>query len=215
VSLETCAQLGITIVHLSQSSLSHKSVSTGISIVYTPSAQVTHHLIPTYVANASIAASLISLAQFVKLEWLQEVLRSSDVLEEKIVLPTISKHRPTFSPSLSPSQKVFKVWEPNEERVNMFAEYRFLVLGEKTRDMDGDLRTLIKRGEGAIDTFDIAGGVTKLHKALTRGQAKENQKLVVVADVKDIKACIGEDEWKKLVAEVQRYNIPCTLPVTR
>lgn len=93
----------------------------------------------------------------------------------------------------------------------MFVEYRFLVLGEKTRDMDGDLRTLIKRGEGAIDTFDVAGGVSKLHKALTRGQAKENQKLVVVADVKDIKACIGEDEWKKLVAEIQRYNLPYTL----
>ncbi|KAF7760865.1 hypothetical protein Agabi119p4_10274 [Agaricus bisporus var. burnettii] len=195
LSLETCAQLGI-------------------SIVYTPSAQVTHHLIPTYVANASIAASLISAAQFVKFEWLHEILKSSDALEEKFVLPTISKYRPTFSPSLSPSQKVFKVWEPNEERINMFAEYRFLVLGEKTRDMDGDLRTLIKRGEGAIDTFDIAGGVTKLHKALTRGQAKENQQLVVVADVKDVKACIGEDEWKKLVVEVESFDLHITYPET-
>lgn len=181
-----------------------------MSIVYTPSPQVTHHIIPTYVANASIAASLISAAQFVKFEWLSEILKSADAFEDKFVLPTLSKYRPTFSPSLSPSQKVFKVWEPNEERLNMFAEYRFLVLGEKAREMDGDLRELIKRGGGFIETFDIAGGVAKLHKALARGQAKESQRLVVVADVKDVKAAIGHDEWKKLVAEVQRYDIPCT-----
>lgn len=88
----------------------------------------------------------------------------------------------------------------------MFAEYRFLVFGEKVREVESDLRELIKRGGGFLETFDVAGGVARLHKALTRGQAKESRQLVVVADVKDMKAAVGQDEWKKLVAEVQRYD---------
>ncbi|KAJ3577006.1 hypothetical protein NP233_g54 [Leucocoprinus birnbaumii] len=195
VSLETCAQLGI-------------------SIVYTPNEHVTHHILPTYVANAAVAASLISAAQFVKFEWLLEILKHEATLEENYALPNVSKFRPTFSPSLSPSQKVFKVWEPNEERINMFSQYRFLVFGEKTRDVEGDLRELMHRGGGQIDTFDVAGGITKLHKALARGQAKEGQQLVVVADVKDMKAAIGADEWKKLAEEVQSFELPITYPET-
>ncbi|KAF9445795.1 hypothetical protein P691DRAFT_251672 [Macrolepiota fuliginosa MF-IS2] len=195
VSLEVCSKLGI-------------------SIVYTPSPHITHHIIPTYIANASVAASLISAAQFVKLEWLSDILKNIDTLEETFVLPPISKYRPTFSPSLSPSQKVFRVWEPNEERLNMFAEYRFLVFGEKIREVEGDLRELIKRGGGYLETFDVAGGVAKLHKALTRGQAKEGQQLVAVADTKDVKAAIGQDEWKKLVAEVRSFGLHITSPET-
>lgn len=147
---------------------------------------------------------------------MSDILRNADTLEETCVLPLISKYRPTFSPTLSPSQKVFKVWEPNEERLNMLAEYRFLVFGEKVREVESDLKDLIQRGGGFLDTFDVAGGVVKLHKALTRCQAKEGQLLVVVADAKDMTAAIGENEWKKLVAEVQRFENTrvCKLPLS-
>ncbi|KAF5348255.1 hypothetical protein D9756_010524 [Leucocoprinus leucothites] len=195
VSLETCARLGV-------------------SIVYTPNAHVTHHILPTYVSNASVAASLISAAQFVKFEWLLEILKNEASLEENFALPNISKFRPMFSPTLSPSQKVFKVWEPNEERFDMFTKYRFLAFGEKAREIESDLRELIKRGGGLLETFDVAGGVAKLHKALTRGQAKESRQLVVVADVKDMKAAIGANEWKKMVEEVQSFGLSITYPET-
>lgn len=180
---------------------------TGISIVYTSNEHITHHILPTYTATPSVASSLISAAQFVKFEWLLEVLENGASLEENFILPNISKFRPTFSPSLGPAQKIFKVWEPNEERFNIFAEYRFLVFGEKTREIESDLRDLIKRGGGFIETFDVAGGVAKLHKALTRGRAKENQRLVVIAEVKDMQAAIGTDEFKKLTDEIERCNI--------
>lgn len=209
VSLETCAQLGQCTPPHPRYLYIVDTICAGISIVYTPNEHVTHHILPTYVANAAVAASLISAAQFVKFEWLLEILKHEATLEENYALPNVSKFRPTFSPSLSPSQKVFKVWEPNEERINMFSQYRFLVFGEKTRDVEGDLRELMHRGGGQIDTFDVAGGITKLHKALARGQAKEGQQLVVVADVKDMKAAIGADEWKKLAEEVQRYESYC------
>jgi len=179
----------------------------GISIVYTSNEHITHHILPTYIATPSVASSLISAAQFVKFEWLLEALKNEALLEENFILPNISKFRPTFSPSLGPSQKVFKVWEPNEDRFNIFAEYRFLVFGEKTREIESDLRDLIKRGGGFIETFDVAGGVAKLHKALTRGRAKENQRLVVIAEVKDMQAAIGTDEFKKLTDEIERCNI--------
>jgi hypothetical protein len=136
-----------------------------------------------------------------------EIIKNADSLEENFALPSTSKYRPTFSPTLNPSQKVFRVWEPNEERFNIFFPYRFLVFGEKVREIEGDLRELIKRGGGFIETFDVAGGVAKLHKALSRGQAKEGQQLVVVVDVKDVTAAIGRDEWKRLAAEVNRYAI--------
>lgn len=180
---------------------------TGISIVHTSNEHITHHILPTYTATPSVASSLISAAQFVKFEWLLEVLENGASLEENFILPNISKFRPTFSPSLGPAQKIFKVWEPNEERFNIFAEYRFLVFGEKTREIESDLRDLIKRGGGFIETFDVAGGVAKLHKALTRGRAKENQRLVVIAEVKDMQAAIGTDEFKKLTDEIERCNI--------
>ncbi|KXN89540.1 hypothetical protein AN958_05566 [Leucoagaricus sp. SymC.cos] len=195
LSLETCNELGV-------------------SIVYTPNSYVTHHILPTYVANASVAASLISAAQFVKLEWLLEILKNEGSLEDNFVLPSISKFRPTFSPTLNPSQKVFKVWEPNEERFNIFSGYRFLVFGEKTREIESDLRELIKRGGGFIETFDVAGGVAKLHKALARGQAKEKRQLVVVADVKDMKAAIGSEEWAKIATVVQSFGLSITYPET-
>jgi hypothetical protein len=153
----------------------------------------------------------VSAAQFVRLEWLLEILKNADSLEENLVIPSLSKYRPSFSPFLNPSQKVFKVWEPNEERLNLFSEYRFLVFGEKTREIETDLRELIKHAGGFLETFDVAGGPAKLHRALTRGQAKEAQQLVVVADAKDMKAVIGHDEWGKLVAEVQRCGITLLL----
>lgn len=198
VSLEACASLGI---HL----------------VQTPNSHVTHHLTLNYIANALTAASLVSASQFVKPEWLHEVVRlgnlpknsdpsSGTSLEDIFSLPQISKFRPNFSPSLPPSQKIFKVWEPNEERLHMFQSYRFICIGEKAREIENDMRGLIHRGGGSLETFDVQSGVAKLHKALTRSQAKEGKKTVVVGDDDAMSTAIGIPAWKALVVEAKSFN---------
>lgn len=184
-----------------------------------PSAHVTHHLTSTYSATLSIATSLLSACQFVKPEWLHEIIRIGTLprnnepstgisLEDNFSLPLISKFRPTFSSTLPPSQKLFKIWEPNEERLNMFQGYRFICAGEKAREIDTDLRDLLTRGGGTIETFDVQGGVSKLHKALTRGRAKEGKGVVIVGDQKLIQTAVGDEGWNELLAEAKTY-VPC------
>jgi hypothetical protein len=186
----------------------------GIHLVQTPNSHVTHHLTLNYIANALTATSLLSASQFVKPEWLYEVVRlgnlpknsdpsSGTSLEDIFLLPQISKFRPNFSPSLPPSQKIFKVWEPNEERVNMFQSYRFICIGEKAREIESGMRELIHRGGGSLETFDVQSGVAKLHKALTRSQAKEGKKTVVVGDDDAMSTAVGKLAWKDLVVEAK------------
>ncbi|RDB24208.1 Nibrin [Hypsizygus marmoreus] len=199
VSLEACASLGINVVHV-------------------PDSHVTHHLLSTYTAVPVVAASLLSACQFAKPEWLGEVIRlgslpkNSDpsngvALEQTFSLPPISRYRPAYSPSLSVPQKEFRVWEPNEERLSLFAGYRFLCVDEKARELDGDFKLVIERGGGSYETFDPSGGTAKFHKALVRGQAKEGKKLVVVGKEKSIIAAIGQDGWKELVAEAKTFEL--------
>lgn len=188
----------------------------GVNVVITPDPQVTHHLISTYTANSLIAASLVSACQFVKPEWLHEVIRLGNLpvnndlsdgvsLERVFALPPINKYRPSFSPTLPTSQKVFKVWEPNEERLNMFQGYRYLCVGEKGREIDGDLREVISRAGGQIETFDAHSGKVKWHKALARGQAKEGKKLVVVGDKKSLQTAVGQGGWDELMSEAKGF----------
>lgn len=192
----------------------YSQIITGVAIVHVPNQHVTHHLLSSYTANPIVAASLLSACQFVKPEWLVEVIRlgslekSSDPsngvsLEQLFVLPPITKYRPSYSASLSLSQKEFRVWEPNEERLSMFTGYRFLCVDEKARELDGDFKEVIERGGGSYETFDTTAGKAKFHKALARGQAKEGKKLIVVGKQKSIQATIGKDGWKDLVVEAK------------
>ncbi|GLB42770.1 hypothetical protein LshimejAT787_1202190 [Lyophyllum shimeji] len=197
VSLEACASLGVHVVHI-------------------PHRDVTHHLLPSYTAQPIVAASLLSACQFAKLEWLMEVIRlgalpkDSDPsqgvsLEHTFNLPPLNKYRPTYSPTLPTSQKEFRVWEPNEERLSMFSTYRFLYVDEKARF--GDFKEVIERGGGSFETFDATGGRTKFHRALTRGQAKEGKKQVIVGKQKSLVAAIGKDAYGELVEEAKPFGL--------
>lgn len=180
----------------------------------TPSPHVTHHLTPNYVATPTMAVSLLSACQFVKPEWITEVIRLGNLprnndpsdgvpLEQTFALPLASKYRPVFSPSLQPLQKAFNVWEPNEERLNMFSKYRFLWVDEKARELDGNFKDVIERGGGSFEMFDVHGGKAKLHRALTRGQAKEGKKQLVIGKENSVQAAIGKDGWKEFVNEIK------------
>ncbi|KAG5646780.1 hypothetical protein DXG03_002156 [Asterophora parasitica] len=184
-----------------------------LQIVHIPNPHVTHHIVPSYTAQPLVAASLLSACHFAKLEWLTEVIRLGTLpkvaqgisLESSFDLPPLNNYRPTFSPSLPTSQKEFRVWEPNEERLMMFSTLRFLYVDEKARI--GDYKEVIERGGGSFETFDIAGGQSKFHRALARGQAKEGKKQVVVGKEKSISAAVGKEAWRELVEEAKSFGL--------
>ena len=158
-----------------------------------------------------MAASLLSASQFVKPDWLEEIIRlgtaeqGQSTLENDFALPPLSKYRPSFSPNLQDSQKVFKVWEPNEERMNMLNNYRFFLVSEKLHGIASDIRDLIQRGGGAYEALDIQAGKLKWHRALVRGNAKDGQKLVLVGDKDSLKAAIDGHDWQDLIHEVEMH----------
>jgi hypothetical protein len=154
----------------------------------------------------------------VKPEWLMEVLRLGNLarnneqsngtsLEDHFVLPQETKFRPSFSPSLMPSQKAFDIWEPNEERVNFFGPMRFICLLEKVTQADSEVREAIHRGGGTLEVFDIHSGIAKFRKALTRSQAKDGKQTVVIGDADAMQTAIGTEDWDKLVSEARRYPL--------
>ena len=189
--------------------------------MYIPHAEITHHLTTQYAANLTTATSLLALSKFVKPEWLQEVIRLGKLpknneeatgvcLEDHFVLPQESKFRPGYSPSLLQAQKNFGLWEPNEERVKLFHPCRFICLQEKPTDLDSDIRETIHRGGGTLETFDIHSGIPKFHKALTRSQAKEGKKTVVVGDPDHMQTAVGEDTYAQFVTESKRRALFCS-----
>jgi len=159
---------------------------------------------------------LLSLCQFVKPEWLQEVIRlgklsrrneqqNGSSLEDHFALPQESKYRPAFPPSLLSSMKKLSIWEPNEERVNLFQTCRFICLHEKITASDTELRNVIHRGGGILENFDIHSGISKFRRALSRSQAKEGKKTVVIGDLDAMRLFIGEEFWNDFLTEAQRY----------
>jgi hypothetical protein len=169
-----------------------------------PAAEATHHLTSTYSASPSLAASLIASCQIVKPEWLEEVVRLVESNSDSFpTLPQVTKYRPTFSSALPPIQKVFKIWEPNEERLALFRKFRFLCVGEKAREVPLEFRTLINRGEGSIEAFDVNSGVDKFQKAIRRGLAKEGKSLVILGEQSSLETAIGKTAWAELVNEAK------------
>lgn len=147
-----------------------------------------------------------------KPEWLQEVLRLGDSpspgtlspFEENFNLPSATKYRPGFASTLDPPQKVYNIWEPNEERLHIFKDYRFLCVGEKARPAPLDLRQMLERGDGTYESFDVHLGVDKFRRAVTRGRAKQGKKLVLVGDEGLLAAAVGKDVLRDFVQEVTK-----------
>jgi len=177
---------------------------------------VTHHIATHYMADIPCSISLLSLCQFVKPEWLQEVIRlgmlargTSASLEDHFLLPNENKYRPDFGTTLLPAQKALNIWVPNEERVNLFRNCRFICLHEKVTTTDTELREVLHRGGGLLENFDIHSGIQKFRRALSRSQAKEGKKTVVVGDLDSMQLAIGSDDWKELMTEARRYATFC------
>jgi hypothetical protein len=188
----------------------------GLKLVHTPDTEVTHHITTHYTADLPCSISLLSLCQFVKPEWLQEVIRlgmlprgidqSTGVpLEDHFLLPHENKYRPDFGTNLLPAQKALNIWAPNEERVNLFRTCRFICLHEKITTTDTELREVLRRGGGLLENFDIHHGIQKFRRALSRSQAKEGKKTIVVGDLDSMQLAIGGDSWKEFVTEAQKY----------
>ncbi|KAH9848237.1 hypothetical protein C2E23DRAFT_889273 [Lenzites betulinus] len=185
----------------------------GIHAVLTPHAEITHHLTPTYSLNPAIATSLISLANFVKPEWLTAVLDAGkaeegelSALEETFVLPPTAKYRPTFSPTLPSRLKKFDIWQPNEERVGMFRDHRFIFAGEKGAEAPSTLKELVRRGEGEYECFAVESGPERFRRVLAKGKARDPT-LVLVADRHAVAPAIGDEAWESLVDEAKSFGL--------
>ncbi|KAJ7785568.1 proline-rich protein [Mycena olivaceomarginata] len=198
--LTSCAALGIHLVHL-------------------PGQHITHHLTDSFAATTSQALSLVSSAAFVNSGWLKEIARLGDLplhsdpstglsLEQTFKLPPIiTKYRPTFDEGLPSEQQAFKIWEPNEERMNMFSSYRFICVGEAKRQIDSEMRELLTRASGKIEVFDVKGGAEKWRGAISRAKAKAKQNLVPIADEEACEAAIGKDGWKKIAETTRVFGL--------
>ncbi|TFK51444.1 hypothetical protein OE88DRAFT_1680259 [Heliocybe sulcata] len=192
----------------------------GISVVHTFNPDVTHHLTPSFSLTTHIATSLLCAAHLVKPEWLDEVIRlgelslGPDSLEFNCTLPQETKYRPTFSPSLPPALKVFRVWEPSEDRLQLFRGYRFIFVGEKGREIPGDLRDLVSNGGGQYEAFSVDSGRARLHQVLAKGKQKVagGKGLVLVADEGNMVPAVGRDGWQELVEEARSYDLNFTPP---
>ncbi|THH18656.1 hypothetical protein EW146_g2373 [Bondarzewia mesenterica] len=199
--------------------------SLGINVVRSLHPAITHHLAPTFTLSPLLSTSLLTASQFVKPQWLEEILRlgllppnDPKSLEWTFALPPESKHRPGFSASLHPDLKKFKTWEPNEERLNMFRGCRFVFVGEKGREVSSEYRTLVERGQGECELFTVDAGLVKWKRTLDKAKAwaKEKKGMVsLVADDKAMETAVGRDGWRELVdgaKEVHSAGLRFILP---
>ncbi|KAJ3712490.1 hypothetical protein C8R42DRAFT_615611 [Lentinula raphanica] len=188
------------------SSILTSCAALGINVVSTPHPAVDYHITALYTPTPEIGTSLLTRSNFVKLEWLEEIIELCSKPDSyDYVSPPLAKYRPAFSPSLDPKHKKFSVWEPAQKRFDLFRDHRFLCVAEKEKDIDSTLRAFIARGSGAIETFCASSGLSKWREALTRGTAKDAT-LVLVADRDTIVAAVGESCWQELCEEASRYQ---------
>jgi hypothetical protein len=175
----------------------------------------THHLLSTFCLNAQIATSLLSAVQFVKPEWLDELIRlgslpaESDASPERsFALPPVNKFRPSVSATLPHTLKSTKIWEPSGERVQLFQDFTFLFVGENGREVEVGIRDLVLRGHGECEAFAAEGGRVKWRQALSRVKASKSQmgmkKVVTAADPPSMKTTIGPSAWAELMQESRR-----------
>jgi hypothetical protein len=194
----------------------------GISTTSTCSHESTHHLVSSYAINAVIAASLISATQLVKPEWLEEVIRLGTLpaksdgpngtpLERTFSLPPATKFRPVLPGTLPPPLRSVKVWEPNEERLALFQRFKFIFVGEQGREVGGDMKELLRRGDGQLETFAVHEGKARWHEALSKSkrqvpQDDRGKALVIISDQKLMSASLGNSLWNEFVEVARRLS---------
>ncbi|KAF9013786.1 hypothetical protein BDZ89DRAFT_457079 [Hymenopellis radicata] len=188
--------------------------SLAISLVYTHNPHVTHHITQHCDATPAIAASLLSACSIVTPEWLNEVVRvgalpgdDKDSLEFNFHLPSSKKYYPKCAKSLDKKFQKDTIWLPNESRLDLFKSFRFLCVGDQSRDVDSDLRVMIERGGGAIETFNVQDGVLKWKKALSRGVAKEGARVLAIADPEAMTSAVGKATWDKFIGEATDFHV--------
>ncbi|KAF9221049.1 hypothetical protein BS17DRAFT_785815 [Gyrodon lividus] len=194
----------------------------GISLLTSSSSLATHHLTPKYELTVPLTTSLLSAAQLVKVEWLQELIRLGSTPDdtdpfkltplERVFNPSLeSKYRPVFAPALPPSLKSFKFWEPNEERLHLLRGYRFVLLGDSEGEVDCETRELIIRGDGEYECFPMKSGQAKWRQMLAKAQRKVEEaglKVVIVTRERVIQVTVGSDKWQEMVADAQSMSLP-------
>lgn len=127
----------------------------------------------------------------------------ADSLEFTFVLPSPTKFRPTAAASLPSALKAANVWEPNEERLELFRDHRFIFVGEKGREAQEALKDLVKRGQGQYECFAVDGGKLALHKVLAKAKGK-GKDVTLIAEEEAMVAAVGTDGWKELADEAAR-----------
>ncbi|KAH7923577.1 hypothetical protein BV22DRAFT_1048062 [Leucogyrophana mollusca] len=195
-----------------------------ISALTKPHALHTHHLTAKFETSVPVMTSLLSATQLVKPEWLNELIRLGDTpdesnpfscsaLEQAFHPPLENKYRPVFSPSLPTPLKLFKVWEPNEERINILRGYRFVLVAERDGEVDGDLRELVVRGGGEYEGFNIRSGHGKWRQLLAKGKRKVEElgsigkELIIVAEDAKMQDALGSASWKNFVADAKSLGL--------
>lgn len=182
----------------------------GINFVVMHNPSITHHLTPSIALTPAVATSLLIAAHFVKPNWLTDFLISATLPptdpkspEFKLNLLSESKYHPAFTSSVLPEIKNFeKYWRPNEERMNFLSKYKFIFVGEAGREVGSEYQTLVERGSGELEAFDVAAGLEKWSKAIEKGKkwaTKNNGRLVLVADSEVMEAAVGKKVWKTFV----------------
>jgi len=180
---------------------------------------LTHHITSKYEFAPSLAISLLSAAQLVKAEWLQEYIRlgnTSDernsfkltALEQTFAAPPENKYRPAFSPALPSLLRSFKFWEPSEERLNFLKEYRFVLLANKDGELDSDTRELALRGGAEYDGFCMTSGHSKWRQMLAKAKRKKEEvgiNMVIISNKGVIASTVGADKWEEMVADAETY----------
>ncbi|THH09964.1 hypothetical protein EW145_g1649 [Phellinidium pouzarii] len=187
-----------------------KCASLGVKVVSTPHPEVTHQLTATLSATSLVAGSLLALEHLVRPDWLTELLHLGDssastdslsTLEKDFRLPAEAQHRPAFAASLAPQLKTFSLWEPSNKRVDLFKGWRFVFVGERGRELDIETRTLVERGRGEYETFDVSGGATRWRQMLSRNKRKAEAEggkgLGVIGDSEPLKLAAG-DSWDNM-----------------
>ncbi|KAL4076567.1 hypothetical protein V8B97DRAFT_2083139 [Scleroderma yunnanense] len=196
--------------------------SMGISLWMTSHPLVTHHITSKYELTVPLATSLLSAAQLVKVEWLQEYIRlgsTSDEanpfkltkIEQTFVPPPENKYRPAFSPTLPSLLKSFKYWEPSEERLHFLKEYRFVLLANKDGELDSDTRELALRGGAEYDGFCMTSSHAKWRQMLAKAKRKREEvgvNVVAISNEKIIQMTVGSDKWQEMVVDAQTMSVP-------
>lgn len=162
-------------------------LTAGIHLLLThaTSTNITHHIAASCSSSVPMATSLILNCDFVKPEWLRELIRlcneSSNPSAPSFTLPSTPKYSPSFDTSLEPAHKNSKTWLRNEDRSHLFKDLRFICVLHKDKPLDTDLRSLIEIGKGQVESFNIRDGKAKFRKVLSRGSAKTGKQLVVLS----------------------------------